>query len=85
MEHYEMVNGAQNIVGHVRGWKRWYNCLIMAAIAAVLTWWFVHNPNIESNFFKVASWSAIALPCATVVMCVDQFLLPKLGVGAPYG
>jgi purine-cytosine permease-like protein len=23
-------------------------------------------------------WSAIALPCATVVMCVDQFLLPRL-------
>jgi hypothetical protein len=50
----------------------------MVAIAAVLTWWFVHNPNIEGNFFKVASWSAIALPCATVVMCADQFLLPGL-------
>lgn len=76
--YYEMVNGGQNIVGQIRGWKRWYSCLIMAAIAAVLTWWFVHNPNIESNFFKVASWSAIALPCATVVMCADQFLLPRL-------
>ena len=76
--YYEMVNGGQNIIGHLRGWKRWYTCLIMAAITAVLTWWFARNPNIEGNFFKVASWSAIALPCATTVMCADQFLLPRL-------
>jgi hypothetical protein len=72
--YYEMTNGGQNIVGHVRGWKRWYTCLIMAAVAALVTWWF---PHIELGFFKVAGWSAIALPCATVVMCVDQFLLPR--------
>src|SRR6266536_1760333 len=34
-------------------------------------------PHIENGFFKVAGWSAIALPCATVVMCVDQFLVPR--------
>jgi cytosine permease len=73
--YYEMTNGGQNIVGHVRGWKRWYTCLVMAAVAALVTWWF---PHIELGFFKVAGWSAIALPCATVVMCVDQFLLPRL-------
>jgi purine-cytosine permease-like protein len=76
--YYEMINGGQNVVGQARGWRRWYSCLIMAAIAAALTWWFARNPNIESNFFKVASWSAIALPSATIVMCVDQFLLPGL-------
>ena len=82
--YYEMVNGGQNIVGHVRGWRRWYTCLVMAAIAALVTWWFVHNPNIELNFFKVAGWSAIALPCATVVMCTDHFLLPRiLGIRRP--
>ena len=73
--YYEMVNGGQNIVGQARGWKRWYTCLVMAAVAALVTWWF---PHIENGFFKVAGWSAIALPCATVVMCVDQFLLPRL-------
>jgi len=72
--YYEMVNGGQNIVGHARSWKRWYTCLIMAAVAALFTWWF---PHIENGFFKVAGWSAIALPCATVVMCVDQFLVPR--------
>ncbi len=79
--YYEMVNGGQNIVGHARGWKRWYTCLVMAAVAALVTWWF---PHIENGFFKVAGWSAIALPCATVVMVVDQFLLPRtLGVRRP--
>jgi purine-cytosine permease-like protein len=79
--YYEMVNAGQNVVGHAPGWKRWYTCLVMAAVAALVTWWF---PHIENGFFKVAGWSSIALPCATVVMCVDQFLLPRLlGVSRP--
>jgi hypothetical protein len=73
--YYEMINGGQNIVGHAPGWRRWYTCLIMAGIAAVVTWWF---PHVENGFFKVAQWSSIALPCATVVMCVDRFVLPRL-------
>jgi purine-cytosine permease-like protein len=72
--YYEMTNAGQNIVGQMHGWKRWYTCLATAALAAVVTWWF---PHIENGFFKVAGWTAIALPSATVVMCVDQFLLPR--------
>ncbi|MCU1682833.1 MAG: hypothetical protein JWQ81_3572 [Amycolatopsis sp.] len=73
--YYEMVNAGQNALGGVRGWRRWYTCLLMAAIAALFTWWF---PSVEDGFFKVASWSSIALPCVTVVMCVDRFVLPRL-------
>lgn len=73
--YYEMVNGGQNLVGHARGWRRWYTCLLMAAVAALFAWRF---PQVEHGFFKVAGWSAIALPSATVVMMVDQFLLPRL-------
>jgi hypothetical protein len=76
--YYEMTNAGQNVLGGVRGWRRWYTCLLTAAIAAVFTWWFVRNPNVELSFFKVAGWTAIALPCTTVVMCVDRFLLPRL-------
>jgi hypothetical protein len=79
--YYEMVNAGQNVVGQARVWRRWHTCLVMAAVAALVTWWF---PHIENGFFKVAGWSAIALPSATVVMCVDQFLLPRLiGVSRP--
>src|SRR5439155_15647785 len=79
--YYEMINGGQNAVGHLARWRRLYTCLVVALIAAVVTWWF---PHVENGFFKVAGWSAIALPSATVVMCVDQFVLPRLlGVHRP--
>lgn len=73
--YYEMVNAGQNAVGGLPGWRRWYTCAIMAAIAAVFAWRF---PSAENGFFVVASWSSIALPCVTVVMCVDRFVLPRL-------
>ncbi|HEX4703788.1 MAG TPA: hypothetical protein VH352_16780, partial [Pseudonocardiaceae bacterium] len=72
--YYEMVNAGQNAVGAVTGWRRWYTCLIMAGIAAIFAWRF---PSVSTGFYLVASWSAIALPCVTVVMCVDRFLLPR--------
>lgn len=72
--YYEMINAGQNAVGGVPGWKRWYTCAVMAVVAAVFTWRF---PAVENGFFIVASWSSIALPCVTVVMCVDRFLLPR--------
>jgi purine-cytosine permease-like protein len=73
--YYEMVNAGQNLVGHVRGWRRWHTCLVMAGIAAVFAWWF---PHLENGFFTVAGWSSIALPSTTVVMCVDRFVLPRV-------
>jgi hypothetical protein len=75
--YYEMVNAGQNLVGHLRGWRRWHTCLLVVLVAAAATWYY---PHVKDGFFTVASWSAIALPCITVVMCVDQFLLPRLGV-----
>ncbi|HEX5406449.1 MAG TPA: hypothetical protein VFX16_29595 [Pseudonocardiaceae bacterium] len=73
--YYEMVNAGQNVAGGIPGWRRWYTCAIMAAIAAVFTWRF---PTVENGFFVVASWSSIALPCVTTVMCVDRFVLPRI-------
>jgi hypothetical protein len=73
--YYEMVNAGQNAVGAVRGWRRWHTCLVMAAIAALFTWRF---PEAQNGFLAVSNWSSIALPCTTVVMCVDRFVLPKL-------
>jgi purine-cytosine permease-like protein len=73
--YYEMVNAGQNLAGHARGWRRWYTCLVMAAVAAVFAWRF---PAVQDGFLAVAGWSAIALPSTTVVMCVDRFVLPPL-------
>lgn len=81
--YYEMVNAGQNAAGGIPGWRRWYTCAIMAAIAAVFTWRF---PTVENGFFIVASWSSIALPCVTTVMCVDRFVLPRITrVSRPMG
>jgi purine-cytosine permease-like protein len=72
--YYEMVNAGQNAVGGIPGWRRWYTCLVMAGIAALFAWRF---PSVSTGFYLVANWSAIALPCVTVVMCVDRFVLPR--------
>lgn len=73
--YYEMVNAGQNALGGVRGWRRWYTCALVVLVAAVFAGLF---PSAQDGFFTVANWSAIALPCVTVVMCVDRFLLPRL-------
>ena len=73
--YYEMVNGGQNLVGQLPGWRRWYTCLLVAVIAAIVAWQFAHW---ENGFFKVAGWSSIAVPSVTVVMVVDQFVLPRV-------
>jgi purine-cytosine permease-like protein len=73
--YYEMINAGQNLVGHAKGWRRLYTCLVMAGVAAIFTWWF---PHLENGFFEVAGWTSIALPSATVVMCVDRFVVPRL-------
>jgi purine-cytosine permease-like protein len=73
--YYEMVNAGQNLAGHASGWRRWYTCLVVAGVAAVFAWRF---PAVQDGFFTVAAWSAITLPSTTVVMCVDQFVLPRL-------
>ncbi|TCO55032.1 cytosine permease [Actinocrispum wychmicini] len=73
--YYEMINAGQNLFGQAKGWRRLYTCLLMAGVAAVFTWWF---PHLQNGFFSIAGWTSIALPSATVVMCVDKFVLPRL-------
>ncbi len=73
--YYEMINAGQNVAGGIRGWRRWHTCVVMALVAALFAWRF---PTVEEGFFVVASWSSLALPCVTVVMCVDRFLLPRM-------
>jgi purine-cytosine permease-like protein len=72
--YYEMVNAGQNALGGVPGWRRWHTCVLMMLIAVLFSWKF---PSVENGFLDITNWSSIALPCVTVVMCVDRFLLPR--------
>jgi purine-cytosine permease-like protein len=74
--YYEAINGIQNIFGGWSKWRRVYSCLICAGFGALAGW--LVNYEITNGFFKVAAFLAITVPCATVIMCVDHFLLPRL-------
>jgi purine-cytosine permease-like protein len=74
--YYESVNAGQNLIGGWHRWRRPLTCLIVAGggvIAADLV-----NFHFLNGWFKVATFLAITVPCATVIMAVDHFLLPKL-------
>src|SRR5947209_2756189 len=74
--YYESVNAGQNLIGSWKRWRRPLTCLIVAGggvIAADLV-----NFHFLNGWFKVASFLAITVPSATVIMCFDHFLLPRL-------
>lgn len=65
---YQMTNAVQNLVGQLRGWRRWHTAVLVAALGA-LTSWAIHGS--VTGFARVAAWSAVVLPSVTVVMCVE--------------
>jgi purine-cytosine permease-like protein len=74
--YYESVNAGQNLIGSWRRWRRPFTCLLVAGggvIAADLV-----NFHFLNGWFKVASFLAVSVPCATVIMVVDHFLLPRI-------
>ncbi|MGI8413873.1 MAG: cytosine permease [Solirubrobacteraceae bacterium] len=80
--YYEAINAVQNMLGGWSRWKRVYSCLVCAALAALAG--YLVNYAVTHGFEKVASFLAISVPCATVIMCVDHFLLPRLyGISRP--
>ncbi|HEY1367383.1 MAG TPA: hypothetical protein VGF23_09730 [Gaiellaceae bacterium] len=80
--YYESVNGGQNLIGGWKHWHRTYTCLICAALGAFAGWWI--NFHVLNGFFYVANFLAITVPCATVIMVVDHFLLPRwFGISRP--
>ncbi|HEY4349189.1 MAG TPA: cytosine permease [Gaiellaceae bacterium] len=73
--YYESVNAGQNLLGWIRGYRRIYTCALVAvggAVAADLV-----NFHFVNGWFDVATFLAITVPCATTIMAVDHFLLPR--------
>jgi purine-cytosine permease-like protein len=80
--YYESVTAGQNLVGGFRGWRRPFTCLVVAAGGALAG--YLVNYKFINGWFDVATFLAITVPCATVIMVVDHFLLPRLyGISRP--
>jgi purine-cytosine permease-like protein len=80
--YYESVNAGQNLLGGWRGWRRIYTCLIVAGGGALAG--YLVNYRFVNGWFDVATFLAITVPCATVIMAVDHFLLPRwFGISRP--
>jgi purine-cytosine permease-like protein len=74
--YYESVNAGQNLFSSIPRWPRVLTCLLVAGggvVAADLV-----NFHFLNGWFKVASFLAVSVPCATVIMVADHFLLPRL-------
>ena len=74
--YYESVNAGQNLVGAWYRWRRVYTCLLVAGGGVIASW--LVNYHYLNGWFKVAGFLAVTVPCATVIMAVDHFLLPRL-------
>ena len=74
--YYESVNAGQNLIGAWRHWHRWLTCLAVAGGGVIAAW--LVNFHFINGWFKVAGFLAVSVPCATVIMAVDHFLLPRL-------
>jgi purine-cytosine permease-like protein len=80
--YYESINALQNLLGGWRRWKRLYSCLTAAAFGALMAW--IVNYELVSGFTTITAFLAITVPTATIIMCVDHFLLPRLfGISRP--
>ena len=72
---YEAVNAVQNVL---KGRRRAETVIALGIAGAVLAVLMERSNSLQSNFFTVAGICAVCLPCATIVMALDVFLLEKL-------
>jgi purine-cytosine permease-like protein len=80
---YEAVNAVQNFL---RGRRRIETILVLGVIGAAIAAFMQQWSSLQENFFIVANICAVFLPCATIVMAIDVFLLGRLsGCHRPNG
>jgi purine-cytosine permease-like protein len=72
---YEAVNAVQNFL---RGRRRVETVLALGVAGAVVAVLMQRSNSLQSNFFIIANICAVFLPCTTIVMALDVFLLARL-------
>jgi purine-cytosine permease-like protein len=74
--YYEGINAVQNLIGGWKSWNRIYTCVLIAVVGGLAAW--IVPYVLTNGFLKLAAFQAITLPCATIIMAVDHFLVPRL-------
>src|SRR3982075_3203690 len=71
---YIAINGAQNLLSWIPGWRRQYTVVGLRLIAAGLTFILPRPPQ---TFNIVTRISAVTVPVASTIMAMDVFILPR--------
>jgi len=79
---YEGVNAVQNLL---KGRRRAETVLGLGAAGAIVAVLMERSASLQNNFFIVAGICAVCLPCATIVMALDVFLLQRLSGARRWG
>ena len=72
---YIAINGAQNLLSWIPGWRRQYTVVGLGLIAAALTFIL---PTLTQTFTIVTSIGAVTVPVASTIMAIDVFIVPRL-------
>jgi hypothetical protein len=72
---YIAINGAQNLLSRIPGWRRQYTVIGLGVAAAGLTFIL---PSLTKTFNIVTGIGAVTVPVASTIMAVDVFVVPRL-------
>jgi purine-cytosine permease-like protein len=72
---YIAINGAQNLLSRLPGWRRQYTVLGLGVAAAALTYIL---PSLTKTFTIVTGIGAVTVPVASTIMAMDIFVVPRL-------
>ena len=72
---YIAINGAQNLLSRIPGWRRQYTVVGLGLLAAGLTYIL---PSLTKTFNIVTGIGAVTVPVASTIMAMDVFVVPRL-------
>src|SRR5438034_3367819 len=72
---YIAINGAQNLLSRIPGWRREFTVVGLGLLAAALTFIL---PSLTQTFTYVTAIGSVTVPVASTIMAMDVFILPRL-------
>src|SRR5207245_6913018 len=72
---YIAINGAQNLLSRIPGWRREFTVIGLGLLAAGLTFIL---PSLTQTFNYVTAIGSVTVPVASTIMAMDVFVLPRL-------